>query len=155
MKITLALVLLLAGCSNASACSRSLDGTWKSDGQATMAFVREHTKLQPKTEAFLQALVGHMTMTFEGGELHLNMPDIEVPISGQMSPFSGFEERKPYEVLFCSSSTIVWSARQPFGDTDEVTTFNFVDPDTIWVYTGSTDPKMPDLHTREYFRRGR
>ncbi|WP_111264978.1 hypothetical protein [Marilutibacter maris] len=155
MRVLPFLAILLAGCSSTNTCDRSLEGIWKSDGQATMAFVRERTKLQPKTEDFLQALVGHMTMTFEGGELHLKMPDIEVPISGQMSPFSGFEERKPYKVLFCSNSTIVWSARQPFGDTDEATTVNFVDPDTFWVYTGSADPKMPDLHTREYFRRVR
>ena len=153
MKTLLAFAILLTSCGVANACDRTLVGTWKSDRQATMVFAREHAKLQPKTEDFLQALVGHMTLTFSESELHLVMPDIEVPVSGQLRPFAGSEERKPYKVLFCSDSTVVWSAKRSFGTTDEATTFHFAGPNTVWVYTGSTEPNMPDLHAREYFQR--
>lgn len=140
---------------SAEACDRNLTGTWKSDKQMTMSFVRENAKLQRKTVEFLQAIVGHMTFTFSERELHLAMPDIEAPVAGKLRPFAGIEERKPYKVLFCGDSMIVWSAKGSFSNADEATTFNFVGPDTIWVYTGSTQAGVPDLHAREYFQRVR
>jgi hypothetical protein len=118
-----------------------------------MAFVKEHSKIQQKTEDFLQAMVGHMTLTFSESELHLVMPNIQVPVAGHLRPFAGSEERKPYKVLFCNESMVVWSAKRSFGTTNTATTFNFVGPNTVWVYTGSTEPGMPDLHAREYFQR--
>ena len=153
MKVFLALAILYATCSSASACERSLAGTWKSDGEATMSFVRENAKLQHKSEDFLQALVGHMTLTFRKNELQLFTPDIEVPVSGEKRPFAGFEERKPYKVLFCSESMIVFSTKRSFSNDYEATTFNFVGPDTVWVYMGTTNPGVPDINAREYFQR--
>ena len=155
MKPSLALGLAILSFGQAVACERNLVGTWKSDGETSMAFIRDNTKLRPKTEAFLAALLGHMTLSFTATELHLVMPDVEVPVSGQLRPFAGFEERKPYKVLFCSESMIVWSAKRPFGDGDSATVFQFVGPDTVWVYTGSVEPGVPDLHAREYFQRVR
>jgi len=153
MKMFSLFVILTVTGGNASACERSLAGTWKSDRQATMAFVRENAKLQSKTEDFLQALVGHMTLTFRKNELHLVMPDIEVPVSGEKRPFAGFEERKPYKMLFCSASMIVFSTKGSFSDSHEATTFNFVGPDTVWVYMGTTRSGVPDINAREYFQR--
>lgn len=146
-------ILLFADC--ALACERDLSGVWKSDADASMSFNRANAKLQSKTDAFLAALLGHLTLTFAGHELHEVMPDIEVPVAGQSKPFSGSDKRKPYKILFCSASMIVWSAKRSFAEGEEATTFNFVDADTFWVYAGSTEPGLPDLHTREYFRRVR
>ena len=95
MKSLLSFVILVAIQSSSFACERSLVGTWKSDGQATMTFVKEHSKIQQKTEDFLQAMVGHMTLTFSESELHLVMPNIQVPVAGHLRPFAGSEERKP------------------------------------------------------------
>ncbi len=138
---------------DAQGCERRLFGTWKSDAETSMTFIRNNAKLQPKTDAFLSALLGHMTMTFAKGEVHSVMPDIEVSVSGEPRPFAGFEERKAYKILFCNKSTIVWSARRPFSEEDEATTFTFVGPDTVWIYLGSVVPGVPDLHAREYFQR--
>jgi hypothetical protein len=155
MKPCFALAIFLSGCGVATACDHTLVGTWKSDKQATMAFVQEHTKLQPKTQEFLDALFGHMTLTFSESELHLVMPDLVVPVSGELRPFAGSEERKPYKVLFCNESMIVWSAKRSSSTGDSVTTYYFSGPDTVWVYTGTTEPGLPDLHAREYFQRVR
>ena len=155
MKAFLALAILFAASSSASACERSLIGTWKSDGQETMKFIRENSRLERKAEDFLQALMGHMTLTFSKSDLHSVMPDLEVPVSGEKRPFAGFEERKPYKVLFCSASMIVFSSKRSFREGYEATTFNFIGPDTIWVYLGSTDPGIPDINGREYFQRVR
>lgn len=120
-----------------------------------MAFARDNSKLEPKADAFLAALLGHMTLTFKAGEVLTVMPDIEVPVFGKPKPFAGFTERKPYQVLLCNSSAIVWSSSRAFSDELAPTTFNFVNRDTVWVYAGGTDSKVPDLHIREYFRRVR
>lgn len=120
-----------------------------------MAFANAHARLQAKTEDFLQALVGHMTLTFGESEVHLLMPDVEVPMSGQRRLFAGFEERKPYKLLFCNESAVVWSAKRSFRSGDEATTYNFVGPDSFWVYLGSNESGVPDLHAREYFQRVR
>ncbi|WP_182688920.1 hypothetical protein [Marilutibacter spongiae] len=155
MKLLFALALGLLPLGQACACGNELAGTWRSDKDMSMAFARENSRIQPKTEAFLDALFGHMTLTFSSSELHIAMPDIEVPVSGQIRPFAGFDERKSYKVLLCNDSMVVWSARRPFDQDIDATTFNFVDRDTVWVYAGSTVPGMPDLHVREYFQRVR
>lgn len=152
------LALIAAGLSqslSAAACPLELRGTWKSDRPLSMAFASSNSKLAPRTEAFMSALFGHMTLTFDEHELHAVMPEITVPSGGEMGRFAGSEERKPYSVLFCNDYSIVWSANRPFGSEPVAYTFNFVDPDTFWVYTGGTDPTLPDLHAREFFRRSR
>jgi hypothetical protein len=155
MKKLIAYVLVSMPWSSVVACDLSLLGTWKSDGPMTMAFLRENAKLDLKAMEFLEALMGHMTFTFSDSELHQVMPDIEVPVDGQLRPFAGSDDRKPYRLLFCGESTIVWSAKRSFGTADGATTFNSVGPDMVWVYTGSTEPGVPDLHAREYFQRVR
>ena len=156
MKVFLALTLVLAFSANrAQGCELDLRGTWKSNSVVSMSFNRSNAKLQPKTDAFLAALLGHMSLTFTRDELHEVMPDIDVPVSDHSGPFAGWDKRKPYRVLFCNASMIVWSAKRSFGEGDEATIFNFVDANTFWVYTGSTEPKLPDLHAREYFQRVR
>jgi hypothetical protein len=84
-------VLLLASFP-AIACERSFDGTWISDASASMTYIRTNSKLEPKVEAFLSTLLGHMTMTFANGMLDEVAPDIEVEIAGKKKPFAGFKE---------------------------------------------------------------
>jgi hypothetical protein len=147
--------LFVSSCCSASSCDLRLIGTWKSDAKATIAFVKEHAKLQNNTVDFLQALVGHMTLSFDQHELRSVMPDIEVPVSGELRPFAGSTERKTYKVLFCNESTVVWSAKRSFDTGKDATTFHFIDADSFWVYLGSTSSGTPDLHAREYFYRVR
>lgn len=155
MKYFLALVLSIVPLCQTHACDRDLSGIWKSDNSKSMAYIRANAHIQAKTDAFLDALLGKMTLTFTGSELHVVMPDTRVPVSGELRPFAGFEEKKPYKVLFCSAAMIVWSAERSFGKGDEATTFNFETPDLVWIYNGSSVPGTPDIHTREYFRRDR
>ena len=118
-----------------------------------MAFARENARLQQKTVAFLDALYGNMKLTFTHSELHIVMPDIEVPVLGQSKPFAGFEQRAQYKILFCSSAMLVWSAKLSLDSELKATTLMFLDANNFWVYAGGNDPKIPDLNTREYFRR--
>jgi len=153
MKHITAIVLFTLSVQGALACPHDLRGTWQSDREASMTFARENARLQPKTEAFLAALYGHMTLTFTRSEAHLVMPDIEVPVSGESRPFVGFDQRTKYKVLFCNSTMLVWSGKMSFDSEPKASTLVFLDPNTFWVYAGGADPKVPDLHTREFFRR--
>lgn len=155
LKYTLALLAVLSF-AQARACERSLEGSWKSDGAASMEFVRDKAKLPQNTTDFLQSILGKMSLAFSGNDVHIVMPDADVPgVAGKPLKFTGIDETKPYRVLFCSRAAIVWSTKRSFADGDEANTWHFVDADTIWVYGGSTVPGIPDLHIREYFRRTR
>ena len=153
MKSAIAFLIFALSATSAEACPVDLTGTWESDGPTSMAFARDRAKLEPRAETFLAALYGHMRLTFSPGELYVVMPDIQVPVSGKSKPFAGFSEKKPYKILFCNDMTVVFSAKRSFNEEMAATTFNFVSKDQFWVYLGSTDARVPDLNTREYFRR--
>lgn len=155
MKYLLALVLSVCILCEARACDIHLAGTWQSDKTTSMAFIRDKSKIQANFDGFLDTLLGKMTVTFTGNEVHMLMPDTTVAVAGAMRPFAGSDERKPYKVLFCNAAMIVWSAKQSFATYDVATTYNFVTPDLFWVYGGSTAIGEPDWHIREYFRRVR
>ena len=139
----------------ASACDLKIEGKWRSEKAETMRFNREYARLQPKADSFLDALMGNMTLEFGDGEIQLRMPDLNVPVNGSPVAFAGFEERKPYTLLLCNDLGVVISSPETGSGRMLATTYYFVGPDLFWVYAGSNDPKMPDLHIREYFRRVR
>lgn len=154
MKITLLLMTL--GFSPALlACDTSLAGTWQSDAAATMSFNRANAKLEERQERFLASLMGKMTLEFTDKQLHLHMPDTQVTVKGEPTPFAGFEEQNPYKVLFCNERMVVIETPETVTGERSVTTYFFVNSDSMWAYVGSNNPKMPDLHIREYFTRVR
>ena len=58
MKLSLAVgIAIVLSLGEAQGCERDLVGTWKSDGETSMSFIRSNTKLQPKTDAFLASLL--------------------------------------------------------------------------------------------------
>ena len=154
MKITLLLTAL--GFSPALlACDLSLVGTWQSDATATMSFNRANARLEERQERFLASLMGKMTLEFTDKQLHLRMPDTQVTVKGELRPFAGFEERNLYKILFCNERMVVIETPEAVTGESSVTTYFFVNSDSMWAYVGSNSPKMPDLHIREYFTRVR
>ena len=135
------------------ACDISLIGTWQSDAAETMAFNRVKAKLEERQDHFLDSLMGRMTLEFTDKELHLRMPDTLVSVKGELKPFSGFEERNPYKVLFCNDRMAVIETAEAVTGASSVTTYFFVGSNSMWAYVGTNSPKVPDLHIREYFKR--
>jgi hypothetical protein len=43
---------------HASTCESRLEGTWKSDRQASMDYLRDHATVLPKVDGFLDSLFG-------------------------------------------------------------------------------------------------
>jgi hypothetical protein len=94
-----------------------------------------------------------MTLTFAHGELRTYMPDTTVNVNGKLMPFGGTDIRKPYRTVFCDEDTIAVVSQLIYSDKDKLTVFHFVGQDTFWVYMGSTDPRIPDINSREFFQK--
>lgn len=151
--IAIGLFFLSTSCAHASSCESRIEGTWKSDSQTSMTYLREHAIVLPKADRFLESLFGKMTLTFAHGELRTYMPDTTVNVNGKLTPFVGIDMRKPYHIVFCDEDTIAFASQSIDSDKDKLTVFHFVSPDTFWVYMGSTDPGIPDINSREFFQR--
>lgn len=137
------------------ACEPSIVGTWQSDATTTMAFNRANAKLEERQDRFLESLLGKMRFEFTDTQRHMRFPDTLVDVGGKPTPFAGFEEQTPYKLLFCNERMGVIEVSDTATELNRVTTYFFVNPDLIWVYGGSNQPNMPDLHIREYFSRVR
>jgi hypothetical protein len=136
-----------------SVCERSLVGTWKSDAETSMRFNRVRAKLSPAEDDFLVTLMGKMTKEFDGDTVRLRMPAVDMRVGDAMRRSDAFEESATYDVLLCDSRKIVIRTKDDKTGVVHVGTYHIVDKDLMWAYGGNTDPEVPDLHIREYFRR--
>lgn len=146
--------LLLMGAFAASAnADPNLIGQWKSDADLSMRFNTERAKLESKTALFLSQVMGHMTMTFTADAVTSDLPDVETrTIEGRKSQFVGSRETHPYRVLGATSDSVAVRTVAPVTGRDTIIVYNFVGPDTMWVYAGGED-NTQSLHLREYYVR--
>ncbi|SFU29808.1 hypothetical protein SAMN05216350_101180 [Polaromonas sp. YR568] len=118
-----------------------------------MRFNSERSKLENKTTLFLSQLMGHLTITFTAKAVTFDMPTIETETSeSRKSPLVGSRETHPYRVLGATSDAVAVKSVEPVTGRDAITVYNFVGPDTMWVYSGGTE-STPSSHLREYFVR--
>ncbi|GHT92318.1 hypothetical protein FACS1894116_02300 [Betaproteobacteria bacterium] len=157
MKKTALLVatLLLAALHHSAALAApTLNGTWKSSRELTMAFLRNNVRLQPRSEHFLEQLMGHLTVHFDGQNITHEMPDLEIEINNVKRPFKGLREQNTYKVLFTNATTVAIQSRELFTQNEYVQIYHFVDDDTVWIYVGDSEAASRFFpHLREYFIR--
>jgi hypothetical protein len=155
MKVFVAALLAVSLTVSASDAKRSqrIEGTWRSDREATMAFTRKYNKLLPKTESFYSSMVGRLTLTISEAQIHSVLPDWDVSIDGKLHHMVGFDSLKPYSVVFSREDVVVVVSDNPVTGRAEATTYNFTGPDSFWVYSGGSEQELPGAHLREYFRR--
>ncbi|MBK8583471.1 MAG: hypothetical protein IPL86_17170 [Flavobacteriales bacterium] len=144
---------MLSFLSFGSAAAPELVGKWKSDRELSIAFIHDHVKLQPKTEKFIEDIMGRLTLTFTKTKLISLLSDFDVVIEGKTHRMEGFMSSSPYTVVYSSENVVAVSAVEPVTNKATVTIYSFVDQNTFWVYTGGSDKALPDSHYREYFRR--
>ena len=72
---------------------------------------------------------------------------------GDEKLFEGFQEKSQYEILYCTKTVAVALGKEAVTGNPLVTTYNFPEPDVMWVYIGNEDSAFAHLHVREYFRR--
>ena len=152
MKKMIAAFLTSAACIAASA-SPSLIGTWTSSRELSMAFARDHARLEPRTEKFLNQMMGRLTVRFDADRIAYDLPDWDVEVEGVGHRMVGFREAHPYKILFVNDTSVVVQGAQPVTGKQVVTVYNFVDDNTMWIYCGSPDKGLPDMNIREYFVR--
>jgi hypothetical protein len=153
MKNLIAFVAFLIVVAGARA-EPSLAGQWKSDNAQTMQFNKDRAKLEDRTVKFLSQLMGRMTITFTEKTIAYEMKDWEFETeAGDKRPFKGFKEVQPYRIIGSTPKSIAIQSREPITGEESITVLNFVDPNTMWVYSGKAAQLMPVDHIREYFVR--
>jgi hypothetical protein len=146
------IVFLVAGAS--AHAEPSLTGKWKSDSAKTMQFNNERARLEDRSVKFLSQLMGRMTVTFTQKTITYEMKDWEFETeNGEKRPFKGFKEVRPYRLIGRTSKSIAIQSRAPVIGEEEITVFNFVDKNTMWIYSGRNADAVPLEHLREYFVR--
>lgn len=118
-----------------------------------MDFIAKHSRLEEKTEHFLEEILGHLETRFDNGAAFAYMPDLKVERGGEKRLFEGFREESKYRLLYCTSKVAVMVGKEAVTGNQLVTTYNFPEPDVMWVYIGNVGTAFSDLHIREYFRR--
>jgi hypothetical protein len=134
-------------------CERVLLGVWQSDGERTMAFNRARAKLQPRQDAFLATIVGKMTQEFDGRSVRSRMPDIEAEVDGKATKLFGIDTQSTYDVLFCDARMVVLKGTDAKTKKVRASVYHVVDKDLMWMYAGTNEAGIPDMHIREYFKR--
>jgi hypothetical protein len=108
------------------------EGTWQSDAEATIAYMRKVRPIDEDQERTLRRIFGKMRITFI---------DQTVTTDG-----SGTPETATYQVLKRDGNVVVVRARTTDSGKDWVFTIRFADENTYWVYLEPTT-------TWECFRR--
>jgi hypothetical protein len=89
MRVLLALLILLPVVGNAA---DRLQGTWRSDHDQSMSFLRAHTRLEPRQSDFPDGTLGRLQLSFDGAQFRYKMPDVDAPIQGKPLHFAGIDE---------------------------------------------------------------
>jgi len=145
--LTLLLLVPLAG----HAADR-LRGTWQSDHEETMRFVKAHVLLEPRQTDFLDGSVGHLRLSFDGAQLRFKMPDVDMPIQGKSLHFVGADQTYSYRVLGKDQDSVSLMVEKYHGR-DRIIHVHFVGDDVFWLYSEESDYGLRNLNYREYFRR--
>jgi hypothetical protein len=124
-----------------------LIGSWLSDHDVTMAWLRKHTTMTKKKDAFLDQLIGHMRLTFTRDHVKTDMPDISVQLDGKPAPMKGWHSVDPFTVVSVSANHVTLSGANPVTGATELSEHDFEGHDTMW------EPVAMDPGSREYFRR--
>jgi hypothetical protein len=147
----LLLVLLLFQPVVGTAADR-LHATWQSDSEETMRFVKDHSLLEPRQFDFLNGILGHLRLSFDGSEMRYKMPDIDLQIQGTPQHLVGEDESRRYRVLGRDQDSIALLVEKDHGR-DRIIHIHFVGDDVFWLYSEESDYGLRDLNFREYFRR--
>jgi len=130
-----------------------LEGNWQSNHGLTMAFIEANVKTSDRQLAFLNKLFGNLAISFSEGTVKMNLPDIDMVIDDRPQKLEGFKSQQPFKVIFTGKNVVVIETIEPVTHQPTIIAFNFIDKNTMWLYTGGVDKALPDSHYREYFNR--
>jgi len=149
MRVLLIFLLLIPFAGNGA---DRLHGTWQSDHDKSMAFVKEHTVLESKQLDFLNGTLGHLQLSFEGARMRYKISDVDLVIVGKPRHLVGMDESYVYRVLGSDQDSVAVIVEKNHGR-DRILHIHFVSDDVFWLYSEESDYGLRDLNFREYFRR--
>jgi hypothetical protein len=117
-----------------------------------MNFVELHTRLEARQHDFLDGLLGHMTISFDGKTMLRAISDLEVTIQGTRHKMAGSSEAYSYRVIAKDPDSYAILTKGDHGR-DRILHIHFTSRDVFWLYSEETDYGLRDLNYREYFRR--
>lgn len=129
-----------------------LNGTWRSDHDASIQFAESHAILEPRQLEFLNGSLGRLEMSFGGEEMRYRLPDFDLTIQGKLRHMVGADESFSYRVLGVDKDSVAILVAKYQGR-DRILHIHFVNDDTFWLYSEETDFGLRDLNFREYFRK--
>jgi hypothetical protein len=129
-----------------------LFGTWKSNESESMKFNAAHAVLEQRQTIFLNQILGHLEMTFDGKTFRSYMPDIPIKSSGKSTVFYGTDKSYDYHVLGGDIDSVSILVEKELGR-DRILHIHFVGESTFWIYSEESSYEMRDLNIREYFHR--
>ena len=136
--------------SHGSLSCPELKGKWVSSKKETMDYTSKWIKLEEKRLEFYEQIFGVQLVEYlEEKYIIHEIPKYKITIEGKEYDWSGEKEIVPYTFLGCTSKQVAIEY-ELFGH-EWIATFNFIDDDMYWIYTGS--PNMENSHTREFFKR--
>jgi hypothetical protein len=147
MRRPVAFAVFLSWASVASA-DPTLIGQWTSDRDASAAFNEEHVRFQAKTAAFLKDAMGRLVVSFSSYIVSYDLPNFTTSIEGKEFSISGYSETHPYTVVASTPNSVAIRTIEPVSHQPVVVVYNFVSPDSVWIYAGNSGS-----HVREYFKR--
>ena len=145
--LTLLLLLPLAG-----KAANSLRGTWQSDHEATMRFVRDHAVLEANQSEFLDGSLGQLKLSFDTAKMRYRMPDVDITIQGKPQHFVGSDDSYSYRILGADQDSVALMLKNILGR-DRLWHIHFVSNNVFWLYSEESDYGLRDLNFREYFRK--
>lgn len=146
------LLLILSSLMSMNVHAVTLDGTWKSDSESTLAFNDANAKLTEKQRKFISELLGKLTITYKDEVVHSSMPSAKVTVKGELKDFQGFNKSEKYRILAKDKDTIVLEAIESDG-TKEIALLKFETEDKYWIYLPNSSSPWSQHHIREYFVR--
>jgi hypothetical protein len=149
MRLLFTLLILFPLAGNAA---NQLRGTWQSDHEETMRFVKAHSLLEPRQSEFLDGLIGRLRLGFGGATMRYTMPDADITINNKPQHMVGSDDSYQYRVLGRDQDSVAIMLKNDHGR-DRIMHIHFVSNDLFWLYSEESDYGLRDLNFREYFRR--
>jgi hypothetical protein len=133
-----------------SVTPESLLGTWHSNHDLSMKYLRANSIHDQKTDRMLDQMMGRESVTFTANRVTVDLPEWHPVMDGQTQNIAHGREESRYSVLSADDHAITISVANKF--TIAATTYHFDDKDTVWIEKeGGLDSLVPDF--REYLTR--
>jgi len=131
-----------------------LIGVWRYDHDGTMAWMKRHAQMKKEEEAMLNALAGHLTLTFTKNSVLVDRTAYEVTVDDNVKHIEAKQHTDPYTVMSASPQVVSMTMQAQDTFSDFTVDFHFDGRDVMWISVA--DQKLTgvdDANARIYYKR--